>query len=86
MANEETASEAETIEFVSLTSGRLDYCLDITQIREIRRMMEDVDIDESSVAAQMGQLREALADLGVFGPEPTPGKRKAPHLKTVPAE
>ena len=52
-------------------------------IREIRRLMEDVDVEESSVEAQIQRLREEVVELNIFGPDPKPGKPKAPHLKSV---
>lgn len=52
-------------------------------IREIRRMMDDVDIEESTVASQIARLREEMVDFENFRPEPTAGKGKVPHLKTV---
>lgn len=50
-------------------------------IREIRRLMDEVDIEESTVAAQMQRLREELAELDGFRPDPGPGK--VAHLKSV---
>lgn len=52
-------------------------------IREIRRLMDEVDIEESTVAAQMQRLREELAELDGFRPDPGPGKKKVAHLKSV---
>ena len=45
--------------------------------RELRRLMEDVDMEESAVASQIERLREELAELGVVP------KGKVRHLKTV---
>lgn len=56
-----------------------------SEVRDIKRKLEDVDMEESSVASQMQQLREAVSEIGVFGPEFVPGRR-VPHLMTVPAE
>jgi len=53
--------------------------------RELRRMMDDVDGEESAVASQLQRLREQVADLGVLEPEFKPARR-VPHLTTVPAE
>ena len=50
--------------------------------RELRRLMEEVDIEESTVAAQIDRLRDVLAELGV-SLDPKGGKRKVAHLKTV---
>ncbi len=50
-------------------------------IREIRRLMDEVDIEESTVAAQMQRLREELAELDGFRPDP--GSGKVAHLKSV---
>ncbi len=55
-------------------------------MRELKRMMEDVDIEESSVGSQLQQLREAVTEMGAFGPEFVRGQTGAPHLKSVPAE
>lgn len=52
-------------------------------IREIRRLTEEVDIEESTVASQMQRLREELAELDGFRPDPGPGKKKVAHLKSV---
>ncbi|MEO9827176.1 MAG: DNA repair protein [Paracoccaceae bacterium] len=53
--------------------------------RELKRLMEDVDAEESSVASQLDRLRTEVADLGVFEPEFVPARR-VPHLASVPAE
>lgn len=50
--------------------------------RELRRLIEDVDLEESAVAAQIERLREELAELGVL-PEGKKAKGKVRHLKTV---
>lgn len=55
-------------------------------MRQLKRLMEDVDIEESSVASQMQRLKDEVVEMGLFGPEPTPGKRKTPYLKTVKSE
>ena len=56
-------------------------------MRELRRMMEDVDAEESAVASQLQQLRLAVAEMGVFrGPEFVAARGERPQLKTVPAE
>ena len=52
-------------------------------MRELKRVMEDVDIEESAVAAQLQRLRDEVTEIGAFGPEFVRG---TPHLKTVPAE
>lgn len=54
-------------------------------VREIRRMMEEVDVEESTVASQLQRLREELADFDGFLPDPKPGKgkNKVAHLKSV---
>ena len=52
-------------------------------IREIRRLTDEVDIEESTVAAQMQRLREELAEIDGFLPDPGPGKKKVAHLKSV---
>ena len=52
------------------------------ETRELRRLLEDVDMEESTAAAQIERLREELAELGVV-PEGKDGKRKVRHLKTV---
>lgn len=58
-----------------------------SDMRELKRMMEDVDIEESAVASQLQQLRLAVADMGVFrGPEFVAARGERPQLKTVPAE
>ncbi len=49
--------------------------------RELRRLIDDVDMEESAAAAQIERLREVLAELGVS--DPKGGKRKVTHLKTV---
>lgn len=54
-----------------------------TSIREIRRLIEDVDIEECAVAAQMQRLREELDTLDGFRPDPGPGKKKVAVLKSV---
>lgn len=56
-----------------------------SQLRELKRLMENVDAEESSVAAQMQRLREDVVEAGLFEPEFRPGRR-VPHLATVPAE
>ncbi len=53
--------------------------------RELKRLMDDVDIEESSVASQLDRLRKEVADLGVFEPEFV-AARRVPHLASVPAE
>jgi hypothetical protein len=53
--------------------------------RELKRLMDDVDAEESSVASQLNRLRAEVADLGVFEPEFVPARR-VPHLASVPAE
>lgn len=53
--------------------------------RELKRLMEDVDAEESSVASQLDRLRGEVADLGVFGTDFVRSKR-VPHLASVPAE
>ena len=53
--------------------------------RDLKRMMDDVDIEESAVASQLDRLREEIAGLGVFEPEFVPARR-VPHLASVPAE
>ena len=53
--------------------------------RELKRLMEDVDAEESAVASQLDRLRAVVADLGVFEPECVP-TRQVPHLASVPAE
>lgn len=50
--------------------------------RDLRRLMEDVDMEESAVASQIERLREVLAELGVV-PEGKASKGKVRHLKTV---
>jgi hypothetical protein len=52
-------------------------------IRVIRRLTDEVDIEESTVAAQMQRLREELAELDGFRPDPGPGKKKVAHLQSV---
>ncbi|NND40574.1 MAG: DNA repair protein [Boseongicola sp.] len=54
-------------------------------VREIRRMMDEVDVEESTVASQLQRLRDELADFDGFGPDPEPGKGKGKvaHLKSV---
>lgn len=52
-------------------------------LRQLKRMMEDVDIEESAIASQMQILRDEVTEMGLFGPEFIRGK---PHLKTVAAE
>ena len=53
--------------------------------RELKRLMEDVDAEESAVASQLDRLRAVVADLGVCEPECVP-TRQVPHLASVPAE
>ena len=52
-------------------------------LRELKRMMDDVDVEEAKVASQLQMLREAVSEMGALGPEFVRG---APHLKSVPAE
>ena len=52
-------------------------------LREVRRLMEDVDVEESSVEAQIRRLREEVAELDLARAEPKPGTAKKPHLKSV---
>ncbi len=52
-------------------------------IREIRRLTDEVDIEESTVAAQLARLREELAEIDGLRPDPGPGKKKVAHLKSV---
>lgn len=56
-----------------------------SDMRELKRMMEDVDVEESSIQAQLQRLRAEVTELGVFGTEFVPSKR-IPHLASVPAE
>ncbi len=49
-------------------------------MRELKRLMENVDVEESTVASQMQMLRDEVTALGVFGPEFVRGK---PHLKVA---
>ena len=55
-------------------------------MRDLKRMMEDVDIEESTGASQLQQLREAVTEMGVFGVEFTAERKAPPHLKSVPAD
>ena len=56
-------------------------------LRELKRLMEDVDAEESSVTAQPRQLRDVMSEIGVpDGPEFVANRKGPPHLKTVPAE
>ncbi|NNE78920.1 MAG: DNA repair protein [Silicimonas sp.] len=55
-------------------------------MRDLKRMMEDVDIEESTVASQLQQLREAVTEMGGFDAKFTATRKGAPHLRTVPAE
>ena len=56
-----------------------------SDMRELKRMMEDVDVEESSVEAQLQRLRAEVSEMGVFGAEFVPVQR-VPHLASVPAE
>lgn len=53
-------------------------------MRELKRMMDDVDLEESTVASQLRRLRDEVTELGALAPEFARGG--APHLMTVPAE
>lgn len=52
-------------------------------IRQIRRLIDEVDIEESTVAAQIKRLKEEMADLDGFQPDPGSRKKKVAHLKSV---
>lgn len=59
-----------------------------TSIRELRRMLDDVEIEEATVTAQLDRLRESLAELGplgLIGPvnDPANGGGRGPHLRSV---
>ena len=56
-------------------------------LRDLKRLMEDVGAEESSVTAQLQRLRDEMAQIGVLdGPEFVANRKGPPHLKTVPAE
>lgn len=54
-------------------------------MRELKRMMDDADVEESSVTAQLQRLRAEVSEMGVFGTEFVP-ERRVPHLASIPAE
>ncbi len=56
-----------------------------SDMRDLKRMMDDVDMEESSVEAQLQRLRAEISEIGVFEPEFVP-LRRVPHLASVPAE
>ncbi len=53
------------------------------ELRELKRLMQDVDAEEGKVAAKLQTLREEVAEIGAITPEFVRG---TPHLKSVPAE
>ncbi len=56
-------------------------------LRELKRLMEEVDVEETSVTAQLHRLRDEMSEIGVLdGPEFVANRSGAPHLKSVPAE
>lgn len=74
MANNLPWSENETIEFVSLTAGNQSFCIEITQIRELRRWTpvtalpyaEDAVLGVMNLRGAVIPISDLAAKLGLY--------------------
>ena len=52
-------------------------------LRDLKRMMQDVNVEEDKVASQLRTLQDEITEAGLFPPDFV---RSQPYLKSVPAE